>query len=40
MNIWNPAAVAELISDIGSWVAGLIILGGIVRGMRTLITGK
>jgi hypothetical protein len=40
MNSWTPAAVAELINDVGEWCAGLIILYGIVRGLRTQITGK
>jgi hypothetical protein len=40
MGVWTPAAVAELINDVGEWAAGLIILYGIVRGIRTSITGK
>ena len=33
MDLWTPAAVADLINDIGNWWA-------IVRGFRTLWTGK
>ena len=40
MGVWTPSAVAELINDIGQWAAGLIILYGFVRGLRTQITGK
>ena len=40
MNSWTPAAVAELINDVGSWVVGFIFWYGIVRGARTAITGK
>jgi len=40
MNTWTPAAVAELINNIGNWAVWLIILYAIVRGLRTLITGK
>ncbi len=40
MTIWTPAAVAELINDVGQWVMGAIILYAIVRGLRTQITGK
>jgi hypothetical protein len=40
MGVWTPAAVAELINDVGEWCAGLIILYAFVRGVRTQITGK
>jgi hypothetical protein len=40
MNTWTPAAVAELINDIGNWCNGLIILYAVVRGLRTQFTGK
>ena len=40
MTIWTPAAVAELINDVGQWVMGAIILYAIVRGLRTQITGE
>ena len=35
MGVWTPAAVAELINDVGSWASGLIILYAVVRGFRT-----
>ena len=40
MNAWTPAAVADLINDVGRWCTGLIILYACVRGLRTQITGK
>ena len=40
MNLWTPAAVADLINDIGNWTAGLIVLYAFMRGLRTQITGK
>ena len=38
--MWTPAAVAELINDVGSWIFGLIFIYQLARGLRTLITGK
>jgi hypothetical protein len=40
MNVWTPAAVAELINDVGQWVLGLIIFYQVARGIRTQVTGK
>ena len=40
MNSWTPSAVAELINDVGNWVLGIIIFYTVLRGMRTMITGK
>jgi len=40
MTTWTPAAVADLINDIGNWTAGMIILWAIVSGFRTAWTGK
>lgn len=40
MSVWTPAAVADLINDVGNWTVGLIILYAVVRGLRTQITGK
>ena len=40
MTTWTPAAVANLINDVGIWIVGLIILYAVVRGLIKQITWK
>ena len=40
METWTPAAVAELINDVGNWVCGSIVVYWVARGLTTWITGK